>query len=144
MMGAVSALWGWQGKGLSPGHFPFLVLGVGGFCTVFLAVTWRHCRGGANGEQLVLVLVGSIVAAVTVNSVIVEFDPHLAWLVISIRKGEGMVLTCVGVAKSATAVVLDDGGGGETRGWLVGMWAVRDLSPTHGMGNQKGDVMPWW
>jgi len=39
--------------------------------------------------RLRLSLVGSIVAAVAVITTIVEFDPHLAWLVISIREGRG-------------------------------------------------------
>jgi len=48
-------------------------------------------------------LVGSIVAAVAVLTAVVEFSPHLAWLIISIHEG-GIALTCVGVAKWATAV----------------------------------------
>ena len=43
-----------RGRAYSPGHFPSLILGIGGFCTVFLAVTWRRCRGGAHGEWLAL------------------------------------------------------------------------------------------
>jgi len=46
-------------------------------------------------------------AAVTVI-VVFEFGPQLAWLIIGIREGGGLALTCVGVAKCATAVVLNN------------------------------------
>jgi len=62
-----------------------------------------------SGLRFRLSLVGSIVAAV-----VVEFDPHLAWVVIIIC--EGMVLTGAGVAKWAMVVA-------EERGrWSVSSW----------------------